>query len=259
MANLKNKVAIVTGSGQGIGKAIALELAKEGAKIVVSDINQESIDSTVEEIKKLGVDVMGVKTDVSNSADVEKMVKETIDKFKTIDILVNNAGIYPFKPFTDLTEEDWDKVLNINLKGIFNCTKNVTKKMMSQKSGSIVNISSIDGAVVGGVVGFTGVVHYAASKGGVLGFTRSAALELSHYGIRVNAVAPGAIETPTVKGVMEKIPGAKEAMDKVIQMIPMKRLGKPEDIAKTVAFLASDDSCYITGQLIVADGGYTLQ
>lgn len=255
---LKSKVAIVTGAGQGIGKAIALELAKEGAKVVVSDINQEHIDEAVKEIKKLGSDAIGIKADVSNSSEVGNMVKKTLEQFKTIDILVNNAGIYPFKPLTEITEDDWDKVLDVNLKGIFYCTKAVIQKMINQKSGNIINIASIDGAVVGGVIGFMGLVHYASSKGGVLGFTRAAAAELAQYGVRVNAIAPGAIETPTTKTLIEKAPGAKEAMDKFIQFVPLKRMGKPEDIAKVAAFLASDDSSYITGQLIVVDGGYTL-
>lgn len=230
---LKNKVAIVTGSGQGIGKGIALELAKEGAKVVISDINQENIDKTVKEIKSLGSEALGVKTDVSNYKEVNQMAKTVIEKFGKIDVLVNNAGIYPFKSFTEITEEDWDRVLDINLKGTFNCTKAVIPEMSKNKNGNIVNIASIDGAVVGGVVGFMGLIHYSSSKAGVLGFTRSAAVEFAQSGIRVNAIAPGVIETPTVQVLIEKIPGAKEAMDKVIQAVPLKEAGQTRRYSKS--------------------------
>ena len=246
---LKGKVAIVTGSGQGIGKGIALELAREGAKIIISDINQETINKTVDEMKSSGAEVLGVKADVSKAEEINQMVKTVIEKFGRVDVLVNNAGIYPFKLLTEMSGEDWDKVLNVNLKGVFNCTKGVLPEMIKQKGGSIVNIASIAGAVVG----YINLAHYSASKGGVLGFTRSAALELSQYGIRVNAIAPGAIETPGTKIMGE------DALKQFSQMIPLKRLGKPEDIGKAVVFLASEDSSYITGQMIVVDGGHTLQ
>lgn len=249
MGKLKNKVAIVTGAGQGIGKGIALELAKEGAKIVVSDINQKNIDKTVEEIKKLDSDAIGARADVSNSMEIEEMVKKTLKQFKTIDILVNNAGIYPSKPLLETTENDWDKVLDVNLKGCFNCTKAVASVMTKQKGGKIVNIASIAGAVVG----YTNLAHYCASKGGILGFTRSTALELAPHKINVNAIAPGAIRTPGTEVTGE------ETLKQLEQMIPLNRLGEPEDIAKVVAFLASDDSNYITGQMIVVDGGWTIQ
>lgn len=246
---LENKVAIVTGSGQGIGKGIALEIAKEGAKVVVSDINQENIDRTVGEVNSLGSEAIGVKADVSNAKDVNELVEKTIEKFGKVDILVNNAGIYPFKPLTEMEEKDWDKVLNVNLKGVFNCTKAVLPEMAKQKSGNIINIASIAGAVVG----YLNLSHYSASKGGILGFTRSAALELAQYKIRVNAIAPGAIETPGTKILGD------ETLKQLVQAIPLKRIGQPLDIAKAVVFLASDDSSYITGQMIIVDGGLTLQ
>lgn len=245
---LKNKVAIVTGAGQGIGKGIALELAREGAKVVVSDIDQEHIDETVKEIKKLGVDAIGVKADVSSSAEVEQMVRKVLVQFKTVGILVNNAGIYPFMPFTEMKEEQWDKVMAVNLKGCFNCTKAVAATMIKQKSGKIVNITSI----AGGVVGFPNLAHYCASKGGILGFTRGVALDLAPYKINVNAIAPGAIRTPGTAG-------SEDMMKQIEQMIPLKRIGEPNDIAKAVTFLASDDASYITGQLLVVDGGWTMQ
>jgi 3-oxoacyl-[acyl-carrier protein] reductase len=246
---LENKVAIVTGSGQGIGKGIAIELAKEGAKVIVSDINQENIDNTVDEIESLGSEAVGVRADVSDFSDVSQLVKESVKKFGKVDILVNNAGIYPFKPLSEMEEKDWDNVLNVNLKGIFNCTKAVLPEMAKQKGGSIINIASIAGAVVG----FSNLVHYSASKGGVLGFTRSAALELAQHKIRVNAIAPGAIETPGAKIADEEV--AKQ----FVQAVPLKRMGQPIDIGKAVVFLASEDSSYITGQMIVVDGGFTLQ
>lgn len=245
---LKDKVAIVTGAGQGIGKGIALALAKEGAKVVVSDIS-DKIHDVVKEINSLGSEALAAKADVSNNKDTEEMVKSTINKFGRIDILVNNAGVYPMKLLADMKEEDWDRVIDINLKGVFNCTKSVLSKMIEQKGGSIVNISSIAGAVIG----YPNLVHYSASKGGVLGFTRAAALELAQYKIRVNAIAPGAIETPGTKVTGD------EMLKQLEQMIPLKRIGQPEDIANLVVFLASEDSSYITGQQIVVDGGWTIQ
>jgi len=247
---LKNKVAIVTGSGQGIGKGIALALAKEGAKVVVSDVT-DKIHEVVKEIEVLGSKALAVKADVSNSKDTEEIAKKTLKKFKRIDILVNNAGIFPYKSFAEMTERDWDKVLSVNLKGTFLCTKAVLPAMIEQKYGKIINISSIAGTVVG----FPKLVHYCASKGGVTGFTKGAALDLAEHGINVNAIAPGAIETPGATAAM----GGKEALQQFAQTIPIKRLGQPIDIANLVVFLASDDSSNITGQCIVSDGGLTNQ
>ena len=197
----------------------------------------------------MGFESIAVKTDVAKYNETEKLAKETIKKFGKIDILVNNAGIYPFKPLIEMTEKDWDRVLDINLKGVFNCTKAVLPSMVGQKSGNIVNIASTAGAVVG----YTNLVHYSASKGGVLGFTRSAALELAQHNIRVNAIAPGAVLTPGAQIVGEDL------IKQVEQSNPLKMIGQPADIANLVVFLASEDSRYMTGQLVVCDGGYTVQ
>jgi NAD(P)-dependent dehydrogenase (short-subunit alcohol dehydrogenase family) len=245
---LKGKVAIVTGAGQGIGRGIALQLAAEGAKVVVSDITDMAED-LAKEIRQRKQEAFAVKTDVTSVQQAQAMVKAALDRYGRLDILVNNAGIYPQKSLNEMEEKDWDRVMAVNLKGLFNCTKAALPSLQKQ-GGSIVNISSIAGAVIG----FQSLSHYSASKAGVLGFTRAAALELAPHKIRVNAVAPGAIETPTTQQSMT--PKLRQQTE---QAIPLKRLGQPEDIAKLVLFLVSEDSSYITGQLIIIDGGWTLQ
>jgi len=244
---LKDKVAIVTGAKQGIGKGIALALAKEGCQVVVSDINQADCEKVVAEVEKLGVKALAVECDVSKKADVDSLIASTIKEFGQLDILVNNAGIYPFKPFMDMTEADWEKVMAVNLKGVFLCSQAAAKNM---KPGSkIVNISSI-----ASVVGFEGLTHYCATKGGVNAMQRALALELASKKINVNAVAPGAIETPGATGAM-----SDEMKQGTIAAIPWKRMGVPDDIAQAVVFLASDGADYITGQVLVVDGGWTLR
>lgn len=248
MFNLSDRVAIVTGAGQGIGREISLQLAQAGAKVVLIDVSDKVFD-VLREVKGLGGDGLAIKCDVSRWEDVRATVNQVLDKFGRIDILVNNAGIYPFKPFTEMGEQDWDKVLDINLKGVFNFTRAVLPRMIEQRRGKIINISSIAGSVVG----FPNLVHYSASKAGIIGFTRALALETAQYGITVNAISPGPIETPGV-GVL-----SKETYEQVRRAIPLGRFGKPEEVAYLVLFLASDKSDFITGQNIVIDGGYTIQ
>ncbi|MDI6721204.1 MAG: SDR family NAD(P)-dependent oxidoreductase [Candidatus Aenigmarchaeota archaeon] len=235
---LKGKAAVVTGGTMGIGKGIADKLAECGAKVVVSARHPARSKYYF------------VKCDVSNYKDAEQLIKETIKKYKKIDILVNNAGVYPFVSLKDMTEEQWDSVINVNLKGVFNCTKAALPCMMKRKYGKIISIASIAGTSVG----FPNLVHYCASKAGIAGFTKAAALDLAPYKINVNAVAPGAILTP---GVMKDL--GKKGLGRLVQGIPERRIGKPRDIAEAVAFLASDASSYITGQTIVVDGGFTDQ
>jgi 3-oxoacyl-[acyl-carrier protein] reductase len=249
---LENKVAIVTGAGQGIGKGIALALAKEKCHVVVSDLNQETCEKTAEELKQFGVKALGVKCDVSNKAEVENLFNQAVKEFGKLDILVNNAGIYPFLPFAQMKESDWDKVININLKSVFLCSQEAAKVL--PEGGRIVNISSI-----ASFIGFEGLVHYCASKGGINGFVRALALELAPKKITVNAVAPGAIDTPGAAQPDQPRTAAEETRKQIIAMIPLARMGQPEDIANAVVFLVSEKSSYITGQIIVVDGGWTLR
>ena len=245
--NLKNKVAIVTGARRGIGKGIAMALAKEGCNVVVSDINKEECEIVVEEIEKIGVKGLAIKCDVSKKEEIENLFAAVSEKFGRLDILVNNAGIFPFTPFLKITEADWDKVLNINLKSVFMCSQAAAKIM--KDGGKIISISSI-----AAFVGFEGLTHYCASKGGINALIRALALELASKKINVNAVAPGAIDTPGASEVSND-----EVKKQTIAVIPWQRMGLPEDIANAVVFLASDRADYITGQTIVVDGGYTLR
>lgn len=243
MDRLKDKVAIVTGAGQGIGEGIAKKLAAEGAKVVVSDLNEENAQKVAEEI---GENAIAVKCDVSQKTNVDNLIARATEKFGRLDIMVNNAGIYPFKPFAEMTEEDWDKVQAVNLKGTF-LTSQAAAKVMAENA-KIIIISSIAASQ-----GFAGLTHYCASKGGVNGFVRALALELAPKKININGIAPGAIETPGASG------GGDEQKQQTIAIIPLKRMGQSADIAGAVAFLASDEANYITGQILTVDGGWTIQ
>jgi len=245
--NLKGKVAIVTGAAQGIGKAISLLLARNGADIVVCDIDENLAGNTAKEIAVSGTRAIGVKVDVSSPSSVEEMVKKILDNFNGIDILVNNAGITADGLIVRMKEEDWDRVLDINLKGVFNCIKAVSRVMMKQRNGRIVNIASIVG-----IIGNAGQANYSASKGGVIALTKTCAKELASRNINVNAVAPGFIRTRMTEVLSE------EAKEKLKSQIPLSRLGEPEDVARAVLFLVSEESSYITGHVVTVDGGMTM-
>lgn len=250
MAELKDKVAIITGARRGMGRSHALLLAKAGAKVVVSDISLEDCQKVVEEIEKQGGEALAIKCDVSKKGEVDEMLRKTIEKWGKIDILVNNAGIAQFVPFLKMTEEDWDRTLDINLKGYFLCAQACAKEMAKQKSGVIINITSVAMGQQG--VGFPNIVHYCASKGGIVGMTEALAVELAPYNIRVNAIAPGMIETPMIDPI-KKDPKMMEAM---LARLPMRRVGRSEEVSDLVVFLASGKSSYITGSTIIIDGGW---
>ena len=243
---LMGKVALVTGASRGLGKAIALQLAKEGAQVVVNYAKSaEKAREVVATIQSAGGNALTMQADVSNFEEVEKMVDAIYEKFGRIDILVNNAGVNRDELLIAMEKEDWNTVISTNLGGLFHCTKAVAKYMMLQKYGRIINISSIAGERGG-----RGQSNYAASKGGVNAFTRSVAMELAPKKITVNAVAPGVFETEMSSTVIRR------AKDHILNSIALKRLGQADEVAKVVAFLASDDSSYITGETIRVDGGF---
>ncbi|MCP4653134.1 MAG: 3-oxoacyl-[acyl-carrier-protein] reductase [Candidatus Omnitrophica bacterium] len=239
----QDKVVLVTGGAQGIGKEIALDFARGGAKLVLFDVNEQALSDTAKEIGD-SLRVMNLKVDVTNLSDVEKNVNKVIDNWGRVDILINNAGITRDNLILRLSENDWDSVLNVNLKGSFNCAKTLARVMVKQRAGKIVNISSVIG-----IMGNPGQVNYGASKAGLIGITKSLARELGGRNITVNAVAPGYIRTAMTDKISDKV---KEEMFK---RIPLSRFGEPLDVAKAVTFLASEDADYITGQVLVVDGG----
>jgi 3-oxoacyl-[acyl-carrier protein] reductase len=247
MGNLSGKVALVTGGGRGIGKAIVLELAGQGADVVVSDIDPSIAEKTAAEVRNLGVRSIALKADVSSADDVEAMVRKSLEEMGKIDILVNNAGITRDNLLMRMEEKDWDLVLAINLKGAFLCTKAVSRPMMKQRGGKIVNVASVVG-----LMGNAGQANYAASKAGLIGLTKSTAKELASRNIQANAVAPGFIETEMTAHLPQ------EARDAFLVQIPAKRPGTAEDVARVVAFLSSPASDYVTGQVIPVDGGMVM-
>ncbi|MBI5872554.1 MAG: 3-oxoacyl-[acyl-carrier-protein] reductase [Candidatus Omnitrophica bacterium] len=244
---LQGKVALITGGARGIGREIALLFAREGADIAICDVNKDVAAATVKEIEAFGRRALSFETDVTALKQVEEMMNIILDNFKHLDILVNNAGITRDNLLLRMSEEDWDRVLSVNLKGVFSCTKAASKLMIKQRSGKIVNIASIIG-----IMGNAGQANYAASKGGIISFTKSIARELASRNINANAVAPGFIQT----AMTDKLtPEQKSAM---LANIPLNRLGVPLDVANACLFLASADSDYITGQTIVVDGGMSM-
>ncbi len=243
--DLVNKVAIVTGAGRGIGKAIAISLAREGANVIINDIDTQTAEEVAREIKSLDRQALAIQVDVSDSKEVNRMVELVLKKFNRVDILVNNAAIIKRGSIDDLTEEDWDRVMDVNLKGAFNCAKAVVGIMKKQRYGKIVNISSIAGKIGD----LASAPCYGASKAGMTCLAKSLARELASYNINVNVVAPHAIETDMSKEWSE------EKRKSIIADIPLARLGEPEDVAEAVAFLVSDKAKFITGEVLDVNGG----
>ncbi len=245
---LKGKIALVTGASRGIGRQIAISMAREGALVIVNyNGSAARAEETVKEITESGGQAEAVQCNVSDYAAVEEMMKYVIGKYKRLDVLVNNAGITKDNLLMKMGEEDFDAVIGINLKGAFNCTKHVSRQMLKQKGGRIINISSVSG-----VMGNAGQANYCASKAGVIGLTKSVARELGSRGITVNAIAPGFIDTEMTEVLSEDV---KKAMG---EQIPLKRFGRTEDVAEAAVFLASDRAAYITGQVINIDGGMAM-
>ena len=242
--DVNDKVAVITGGAQGIGKAIALLLAKNGANIAIADINIAQAEATAQEIEAIGNKALAIEADISKLAEAEKMINATVEAFGTVDILVNNAGITRDNLFLKMKEEEWDAVMAINLKSVFNCSKAVIRTMTKQRSGKIINIASVVGQM-----GNTGQANYAASKAGIIALTKTLAQEFGARNINVNAVAPGFIETEMTQSLPEKV------REGFLNRIPFGRMGTPEEIADAVLFLASDASRYITGQVINVNGG----
>ncbi len=245
---LKGKNALVTGASRGIGRTIALELARHGANVAVNYAGSEAkAEAVVEELKEFGVEAFKVQADVSNETSVKAMVKEVINQFGGLDILINNAGVTRDNLLMRMKEDEFDEVIQTNLKGVFLCTKAVTRQMMKQRHGRIVNVASIVG-----VSGNPGQANYAAAKAGVIGLTKTAAKELASRNILVNAVAPGFISTDMTDVLTD------EQKEKMLTMIPLAKLGSPEDVANVVRFLVSDAASYMTGQTLHIDGGMVM-
>lgn len=244
---LKDKVAIITGSARGIGKATAVKFAQEGAKVVVCDVNLDQVNETVDEINKMGYTAIGFKMDVTKRAEIESVITATVGQFGKLDCMVNNAGITADNTLLKLSEDEWDRVININLKGVYNCAQAAAGVMTNQGFGVILNASSVVG-----LYGNYGQTNYAATKWGVIGMTKTWSKELGKKGVRVNAVAPGFILTPMTEKMPEKV------LEMMKDKASLKSLGYPEDIANAYAFLASDEARFITGTVLSVDGGVVL-
>jgi 3-oxoacyl-[acyl-carrier protein] reductase len=248
MIDLTKKIAVVTGGAQGIGRAVAETLARRGAHVVVADLQMEKAETVAQEISaSTGNRAIAVQVDVSDSASAQAMIDAAIAEFDRVDILVNNAGITRDNLIMRMSEDEFDLVININLKGAFNCTKAVIRKMMKQRSGRVINMASVSG-----VTGQAGQTNYSSSKAGLIGFTKALAKEVGSRGITVNAVAPGFIETALTVDLPEDI----KKMG--IKMTPLGRFGQPQDVANAVAFLASDEAAFITGEVLTVDGGLVM-
>jgi len=245
---LKDKVALITGGARGIGKAVALLFAQEGADIVIGDVNIEEAGKTCLEIEALGRKSLALQMDVTDYDKCQEAINKILDKFGKVDILVNNAGITKDNLLLRMSQTEWDVVLNVNLKGSFNCIKAVSRPMIKQRQGRIINIASIIG-----IIGNPGQANYSASKAGIIALTKTAAKELASRNINVNAVAPGFIQTEMTAGL------AEDLKEKMKQAIPLNKFGSPNDVAAVCLFLASEESSYITGQTIVVDGGMVMQ
>ncbi|MFH1414007.1 MAG: 3-oxoacyl-[acyl-carrier-protein] reductase [Candidatus Omnitrophota bacterium] len=245
--HLKDKVALVTGGARGIGRAIAMRFAKEGADVVIADVNIDQATKTALEIEALGRKSMAIIMDVTDFGKVEESVNKILDKFSKVDILVNNAGITKDNLLLRMSEAEWDAVLDVNLKGTFNCIKAVSRPMIKKRQGKIINIASIIG-----IIGNPGQANYSASKAGIIALTKSSAKEFASRNINVNAVAPGFIQTE----MTAKLPD--ELKQKMKEVIPLNKFGEPGDVAAVCLFLASSDSDYVTGQTIVVDGGMVM-
>jgi 3-oxoacyl-[acyl-carrier protein] reductase len=245
---LQGKVALITGAGSGIGKGIALMFAREGAAVVVSDVNEQTAAATAEEARPLGVAAVPVQADVASPTATQNMVAKALAELGRVDILVNNAGVGDYKPFVEITEEAWGRMLSVHLKGAFNCTKAVLGDMIARRSGCIVNISSL-----AGTTGTPYHVHYSAAKAGMIGLTKALAKEIARYSIRVNAVAPGWIDTPLGHQAQDFF--RERTSSRRVFQPPLGITGRPDDIAAACTYLASDEARYVTGQVISPNGG----